>query len=250
VVHYGVLPSDDVLVGRLRRGDDAAFELILTAWSPSMLRLARAFVSSGASAEEVVQDAWLAVIRGIDGFQGRASLRTWIFRILVNAAKKRGIRDRRVVPSGSLLAEDLPVEYAGPGSAASRFYPAGDRGAGRWRPERAPQPWSEPESAAEHAETLRVVRDAMTDLPARTRAVLLLRDMEGYTSDEVCELLDISPGNQRVLLHRARLQVRARLAVHFAEPAEPQKVSASSHIATEGSSVTVRVRHDNSSLTR
>ncbi len=208
--HDGTLPPDDVLAERLRRGDDDAFELILDAWSPAMLRLARSFVSCGASAEEVVQDAWLAVIRGIGGFQGRASLHTWVFRILVNTAKKRGIRDRRLVPLGSLLDEDFGVDQG-------RFRPAGERAAVRSRPDRAPQRWSEPETAAQDAEIQRVLRQAMSELPDRSRAVLLLRDMEGYSSQEVCALLDISPGNQRVILHRTRALVRGRLAAYFAE---------------------------------
>ncbi len=195
--HDGTLPPDDVLAERLRRGDDDAFELILDAWSPAMLRLARSFVSCGASAEEVVQDAWLAVVRGIGGFQGRASLHTWVFRILVNTAKKRGICDRRLVPLGSMLDEESSVAPSWPG--------------------RAPQRWSEPETAAQDAEIRRVIRQAISELPYRSRAVLLLRDMEGYSSQEVCALLDISPGNQRVILHRTRVLVRGRLAAYFAE---------------------------------
>jgi RNA polymerase sigma-70 factor (ECF subfamily) len=193
----------DLLTERLRRGDESAFALLLDTWSPSMLRLARSFVSTNASAEEVVQESWLAVYRGISAFEGRSSLRTWVFRILVNTAKKRGIAESRTIPYGSLFAED-----------------EGAADPGRLRPVRGPfaehsDRRSEPEDAAEHAEILRVVEQAMTELPERTRAVLALRDMQGYTSQEVCALLRISPGNQRVLLHRARTVVRGRLTAYL-----------------------------------
>jgi RNA polymerase sigma-70 factor (ECF subfamily) len=194
----------DLLTERLRRGDESAFALLLDTWSPSMLRLARSFVSTGASAEEVVQESWLAVYRGISAFEGRSSLRTWVFRILVNTAKKRGIAESRTIPFGSLFAED-----EGAATDPSRLRPV--RGVFAEHSDRG----SEPEDAAERAEILRVVEQAMTGLPERTRAVLALRDMQGYTSQEVCALLRISPGNQRVLLHRARAVVRGRLAAYL-----------------------------------
>lgn len=206
--HQDVQSPQDPLVERLRLGDEAAFAMLLDSWSPSMLRLARSFVSTGASAEEVVQECWLAVFRGISAFEGRSSLRTWVFRILVNTAKKRGVAENRIIPLGSLLTQDqgdvidpTPLRLVG-GRAPDH-------------PGAAPHRWSEPEDAAEHAEILRVVEQAMTAMPQRTRTVLALRDMQGYTSDEVCALLDISPGNQRVLLHRARAVVRGRLVAYF-----------------------------------
>jgi RNA polymerase sigma-70 factor (ECF subfamily) len=208
--HEGALPADQLLAHRLRAGDESAFQQVLDAWSPSMLRLARSFVSTNASAEEVVQDAWFAVIRGIDGFEGRSSLKTWVFRILVNTAKKRGISESRTVPFGSLLAED-----EGPTVDPSRFRPGGVPYSGHWKADRAPQHWPEPEQAAERAEVMRVVGRVLAKLPDRSRIVLTLRDMEGYSSDEVCELLEISPGNQRVILHRARAAVRAELEAYF-----------------------------------
>ncbi|MEU4313971.1 sigma-70 family RNA polymerase sigma factor [Nocardia sp. NPDC024068] len=206
----GTLPPDDVLTDRLRAGDEQYFQLVLDAWSGSMLRLARSFVSSNASAEEVVQETWLAVIRGIDNFEGRAALKTWVFRILVNTAKKRGTKESRTIPFGSLTSDD-----EGPTVDPGRFRPVGDPYPGHWLPGEQPRRWSEPENAAERAEILRAVGAAVATLPERSRIVITLRDVEGYSSEEVCEMLDISPGNQRVILHRARAVVRAALEDYF-----------------------------------
>nr|WP_246461790.1 sigma-70 family RNA polymerase sigma factor [Nocardia transvalensis] len=204
------MPPDDVLADRLRAGDERSFQLVLDAWSASMLRLARSFVSSNASAEEVVQETWLAVIRGIDGFEGRSALKTWVFRILVNTAKKRGTKESRTIPFGSMTPDDEAATVE-----PSRFQPVGDPYPGHWRPGEKPQRWSEPENAAERSEVLRTVAAAVATLADRSRIVITLRDMEGYSSEEVCEMLDISPGNQRVILHRARAVVRAALAGYF-----------------------------------
>ncbi|WP_030523497.1 RNA polymerase sigma factor [Nocardia rhamnosiphila] len=212
-----VTPEGD-LADRLRRGDETAFETILDQWSPAMLRLARSFVSTNASAEEVVQDVWVAVIRGIDGFEGRSSLKTWVFRILVNTAKKRGIRERRTIPFGSLVGPD-----EGPTVEPGRFRAEDDPYPGHWRAGREPHRWSEPESSAERAEVLRVVGESLSELPERSQVLLVLRDIEGYSSEEVCELLDISPGNQRVILHRARAAVRARLEEYFGATGEVRR---------------------------
>ena len=205
------LPPDAELADRLRAGDEAAFRLVLDAWSPSMLRLARSFVSTDGSAEEVVQEAWLGVIKGIDRFEGRAALKTWVFRILVNIAKGRGVKESRTLPFSSLLPED-----EGPAVDPSRFRPASDPYPGGWNPGQKPQAWALPESEALHGEVRRVVAEALAALPDRHRVVVTLRDVEGYDSDEVCDLLNISPGNQRVILHRARAAVRTRLETYFA----------------------------------
>jgi RNA polymerase sigma-70 factor (ECF subfamily) len=205
------LPPDAELADRLRDGDEAAFRLVLDAWSPSMLRLARSFVSTKDSAEEVVQEAWLGVIQGIDRFEGRAALKTWVLRILVNIAKGRGATESRTLPFSSLLRED-----EGPAVDRSRFRSASDPYPGHWNPGRKPQAWALPESEALHGEVRRVVGEALAALPDRHRIVVTLRDVEGYASDEVCRLLNISPGHQRVILHRARAQVRARLETYFA----------------------------------
>ncbi|MFC6011080.1 RNA polymerase sigma factor [Nocardia lasii] len=207
---HGTLPPDDVLVAELRAGADSTFILVVDAWSGSMVRLARSFVSTDASAEEVVQEAWLAVVRGIDRFEGRSSLKTWVYRILVNTAKKRGIKEHRTVPFATLLPED-----EAPAVDPHRFRPPGDRYAGHWAIGQKPQPWSEPEDAAERAELGRRLAAAVAALPERHRAVLTLRDIEGYSSDEVCALLEISAGNQRVILHRARAAVRTHLEQYF-----------------------------------
>ena len=204
------LPPDPDLVERLRRRDEAAFAAVLDAWSAGMLRVARGFVSTAASAEEVVQDTWLAVIQGLDGFGGRSSLKTWVFRILVNTAKRRGARESRTVPwSGLPTAED-----AGPTVDPSRFLEPGQEWAGHWR--EFPADWPRPEQAVLDGEVRARAVVALAGLPARQRVVITLRDVEGYTSDEVCSILEISAANQRVLLHRARAFVRGRLEEYFA----------------------------------
>jgi RNA polymerase sigma-70 factor (ECF subfamily) len=204
------LPADDILVAGLKAGDEEAFARLLDGWSASMLRLARAFVSTEASAEEVVQDTWLAVIQGIDRFQGRSSLRTWVYRILVNTAKKRGTRERRTVPWTSLVAEDDPEPTVDP----SRFRGAADPYPGHWVVFPAAWPSTETEVLAHELRV--VVATALEVLPPRQRAVITLRDIDGYGADEVCTLLEITAANQRVLLHRARAAVRGRLEQYFA----------------------------------
>ena len=197
-----VLPADDVLVAGLRSGDEATFASLLDSWSASMLRLARAFVSTDASAEEVVQDTWLAVIRGVQGFHGASSLRTWVYRILVNTAKKRGVKEKRTVPWTSVEPD------GGPTVDPSRFRGAEDEYPGHWR--------EFPESWVLDGELRKVVGRALDELPERQRVVVALRDVEGHTSEEVCTMLEISPANQRVLLHRGRALVRTRLEAYFA----------------------------------
>jgi RNA polymerase sigma-70 factor (ECF subfamily) len=205
------LPPDGELVERLREREEAAFAAVLDAWSTGMLRVARGFVSTTASAEEVVQDTWLAVIQGLDGFAGRSSLKTWVFRILVNTAKRRGARESRTVPWSALpTAED-----AGPTVDPSRFVAPGHEWTGHWREFPATWPW--PEQAALDGEVRARAAAALAGLPERQRVVLTLRDVEGYGSDEVCSILEISAANQRVLLHRARAAVRAQLERYFAE---------------------------------
>jgi RNA polymerase sigma-70 factor (ECF subfamily) len=198
--------SDDVLIAGLLARDDAVFASLLDRWSRSMLRVARSFVSTQASAEEVVQDTWLAVIQGIDRFEGRSSLRTWVYRILVNTARKRGANEYRTVPWSSLsTAEDAGGLAAHP----FRFRGSEDQYPGGWRSD--PERSASTESAVIAAETRATVGAALDTLPERQRIVITLRDVIGHTSGEVCEMLDISAGNQRVLLHRARAAVRSEL---------------------------------------
>jgi RNA polymerase sigma-70 factor (ECF subfamily) len=192
-----MLPADDVLVAGLRSGDEATFARLLDSWSASMLRLARSFVSTDASAEEVVQDTWLAVIRGVDGFQGASSLRTWVYRILVNTAKKRGVKEKRTVPWTSLEPD------GGPTVDPDRFRGPQDAHPGHWR--EFPEPWVLGD------EFRHVVARALDQLPERQRVVVTLRDVDGHSSEEVCAMLEISAANQRVLLHRGRAAVRAHV---------------------------------------
>ena len=207
---HAELPPDDALVSRLRGHDETAFALVLDAWSGGMLRLARSFVSTADSAAEVVQETWLAVIQSLDGFEGRSSLKTWVYRILVNTAKRRGIREGRVIPLSSLV----PDSDEGPTVDPSRFREAGQPYPGHWK--EFPAPWPSPEQAALDGEVRVQVTRALAELPERQRIVITLRDVEGYDSDEVCAILEITAANQRVLLHRARAFVRGRLEEYFA----------------------------------
>lgn len=197
------LPADEVLVARLRHGDEAAFALLLDSWSGGMRRVAASYVATRASADEVVQDTWLAVIEHIDSFEGRSSLKHWVYRIVANSAKRRGRREHRTIPSGGFVPGDEVTV------APARFVPGGQPYAGHWH--ELPSPWPSPEQETLAAEMSRLVAEAVCRLPARQGAVITLRDIEGHTSQETCSLLDISPANQRVLLHRARAGVRAEL---------------------------------------
>jgi RNA polymerase sigma-70 factor (ECF subfamily) len=195
------------LVAALRSGDESAFEYLVDAHSAWLLRLARQYVSTDAVAMEVVGDTWLAVVKGIDRFEGRSSLRTWIARILMNQARTRGVREARSVP----FASAAPAGDGEPGGFdPDRFVSGLHRDTGRWS--RPPTDWSTlPETRVESTETLDRVRAAIETLPERQREVITLRDVEGWTSAEVCDALGLSEGNQRVLLHRARSAVRRSL---------------------------------------
>ena len=199
------------LLGLLRAGDRNAFAELVDTWSPMLLRVALLHVSTRASAEEVVQDTWLAVIGQLDRFEGRSSLRTWVFRILENQARSRGVRESRAVPWSSAFG-DGGAEDGGPTVDPSRFRGPDDRWPGGWTMAGRPTPWDPPpEDAAVAAEVRRELRTALDELPDRQRTVVELRDVHGLTSDEVCNRLGLSPGNQRILLHRGRARLRARL---------------------------------------
>jgi RNA polymerase sigma-70 factor, ECF subfamily len=205
-------PADRELVDRLRLGDEAAFSGIVSGWSPMMLRVARGHVSTDASCEEVVQETWMAVVRGIDRFEGRSSLRTWVFRILTNLAKTRGVREARSVPMSSWA----PADVDGPTVAPDRFRAADDQYPHNWTPVGAPTPWQPgPEQSAVAGETRELLGAALQGLPERQRVVVTLRDVHGLSSDEVCAALDLSPANQRVLLHRGRAKLRAVLEDYY-----------------------------------
>ena len=203
---YAEPMADDVLLERLRTGDEDAFATLLDGWSGGMLRLARSFVSTEESAAEVVQETWLAVIEGIDRFEGRSSLKTWVYRILTNTAKRRGVREYKVVPMSS-------VDDSGPTVDPSRFRPAGDPFPGHWW--EFPPAWPSPEQGLLSGEVRAYLTEALAELPERQRVVVVLRDIEGCPYDEVCELLGITPANQRVLLHRARAFLRGKLEDYY-----------------------------------
>jgi RNA polymerase sigma-70 factor (ECF subfamily) len=199
---------DEALLQRLRAGDETAFMDLVGRYGPLMLRVALSHVGSRSVAEEVVQEAWLGVLTGLDRFEGRSSLKTWIMRIAANQARSRGERERRTVPVSALVADE-----GEPAVEPSRFRPLHDpRYPGGWA--RPPQDWPEQHLLA--GETLQLVRDAIAGLPPRQQEVILLRDVEGWAPDEISDALGLSPANQRVLLHRARSTVRGRLE-HYLE---------------------------------
>ena len=198
------ISDDERVLAALRVGDEQAFLVLVQRLHPSMLHVALAFVPSRAVAEEVVQEAWLGVLKGLAQFEGRSSLRRWIFGILSNCARTRGFREARSVPLSSLGAEDDSEPAVDP----SRFRPPyHSHWPGHWSS--PPTPW--PEEQLLRREAVEAVERAIQDLPPGQRAVITLRDIQGCESAEVCDVLGISEGNQRVLLHRARSKVRAHL---------------------------------------
>jgi RNA polymerase sigma-70 factor (ECF subfamily) len=203
--------DESELLAALRAGDEAVFSRVVNDWSRPMLMLARGFVSTEASAEEVVQETWLAVIKGLDRFEGRSALRTWVYRILVNTAKSRGVKEHRALPWSSVAGDD-----AGPSLDPALFQIAGEAYPGHWRA--APSAWPDDiavEGSVLAGEVRRELRTVLEQLPERQRIVLTLRDVLGHTSDEVCDMLQISQANQRVLLHRARTAARAGIATYL-----------------------------------
>jgi RNA polymerase sigma-70 factor (ECF subfamily) len=202
--------DDAVLVAALRAGDEAAFAWLVDRYTPSLRRLAGTYVSIPAVAEEAVQDTWLAVITGVERFEQRSSVKTWLHGILVNVARAKGVREHRSIPFASLATGLEDGETA---VDPDRFQSSRDRWPGHWAA--PPMPWDEtPEGRALALETLRIVRTAVDTLAPAQRAVISLRDLEGWSADEVCNALGISDTNQRVLLHRARSRVRSALEAH------------------------------------
>ncbi|MCV2487847.1 RNA polymerase sigma factor [Geodermatophilus sp. YIM 151500] len=200
------------VLARLGNGDRAAFAEIVDAWSPVMLRVALLYVSTQATAEEVVQETWLAVIRSLGRFEGRSSLKTWVFRILENRSRTRGRQEARTVPWSSAFPSDDGETGAEPTVDPRRFRGTDDAYPCHWTPDGMPVAWQPPpEDAVMAAEVRRQLRAALDELPVRQRTVVELRDVHGLTSEEVCERLGISPANQRILLHRGRARLRAGL---------------------------------------
>lgn len=196
------------LLARLRAGDAAAFSALVARHAGALLRLATTFLKDRAAAEEVVQDAWLALFEHVATFEGRASLRTWLFQVVANRARTRLAREGRSVPFSAFEAQGDGGE---PAVDPDRF-----DAAGHWR---APPPaWAtdDPERIAQAAETRALLERAIADLPEAMRAVIVLRDVDGLEADEICNVLGISVSNQRVLLHRARTRVRQALELHLA----------------------------------
>lgn len=204
-------PDDGELLRRLRAGDEAAFRGVVRRYHDTLRQLARAIVSSDALADEAIQETWLAVVRGLDSFEGRSALRTWVCRILVNRARTLAARDRRSVPM-SALGDEADADAID----ADRFAAGGG-----WQ--RPPAPWGDedPASLVQRRELVALVGEAMAQLPERQRAVLLLRDVQGWDAADVCAVLELSEANQRVLLHRARAQVRDALERHLTPRSQP-----------------------------
>jgi RNA polymerase sigma-70 factor (ECF subfamily) len=202
----GASAGDDehVLVQALRHGDERAFAAVVRRHHAAMVRVARLYVADRTAAEEVVQDTWAVVFASVDRFEERSSLKTWIYRILVNRARTRGEREHRTMPFCALERDD------GPAVDPSLFRD------GAWAT--PPRPWTDPERRLLNLEVREALRTALAQLPERQRAVVTLRDVEGLDAEEVAQLLGVSDGAQRVLLHRGRTKLRAALAGVLDEP--------------------------------
>ena len=208
-----IVDEDSELLVRLRAGDEEAFMTLVDKYGPLMLRIALSHVRSRAVAEDVVGEAWLGVVQGLSRFEGRSSLKTWLLRIVANRARTRGEREARSIPLSSLGGAEAGEDE--PAVDPERFFPADHPTyPGAWAI--PPQSWARlPEEKLLASETLQQVRAAIAKLPPRQQEVITLRDIEGWEPEEVSEALELTPGNQRVLLHRARSKVRADLERYF-----------------------------------
>jgi len=197
--------EDRDLVAALRAGDEAVFTRLVRELGPGMLRIARSHVATHAVAEEVVQEAWLAALNSLDRFEGRSAFKTWLYRILMNTAISRGEREARSIPFATLAGDGAEGE---PAVDPSRFQTEG-RWAGHWT---GPvESWASPEPRLLQAEAREVIDRTIAELPEAQATVITMCDIEGFDPDEICNVLDISLTNQRVLLHRARSRVRQAL---------------------------------------
>ena len=200
--------DDSQLVAAIRDGDETAFVTVVERYHASLQRLARMYVD-WSSVEDVVQETWIGVLHGLASFEGRASFKTWLFRILINRARTRAVRNARTIPfSAWVQAETEAEDYA---VDPSRFRSADDPYPGHWVSLRKPSADDLPEEQLLAGELDNVVRVALSTLPPAQAEVVRLRDVEGLPSEDVCQLLNLSEGNQRVLLHRGRSKIRAAL---------------------------------------
>jgi RNA polymerase sigma-70 factor (ECF subfamily) len=199
-----LIASDEQIVAALRAGDERTFRELFERSYPMMKRVARGYVASDAVAEEVVQETWMAVVAGLERFQGRSALGTWIFSILTNQAKTHSARERRALPF-SCVAPDVEEPSVDP----DRFQKDDEAWPGHWAT--PPRPWQKPERRLLSLEAREQLKEALAQLPERQRLIVVLRDIEGLSAEEVCDLLGLSQQNQRVLLHRGRSRVRAFL---------------------------------------
>jgi RNA polymerase sigma-70 factor (ECF subfamily) len=208
--------TEEHILAQLREGDEEAFSALVRRHSPSMTRVAMAFVSRRAVAEEVVQETWLNVLRGLGGFEAKSSLRTWIYAILGNCARRRAEQEQRFVPLSELAADEASGDELG--VSRDRFFDGG-RWAGMWSS--AVPRWDDvPEERLVSGELRETLLEAINALPRMQRAVITLRDIEGWPSGEVCAYLGVTDGNQRVLLHRARATARAAIERYREEGGE------------------------------
>jgi RNA polymerase sigma-70 factor (ECF subfamily) len=208
-----IVRDESGLVAALREGDEAAFAQLVDQYTPAMLRVARGYAPTRQIAEEVVQETWIALLKGISKFEGRSSLRTWLFAVVINIAKQRGVRERRDADAEIAAFTGGTVDPARFRAADDPMWP------GHWKERQEPAAFPDtPEGSVLANELTTVARHELDKLPERQRIVVSLRDMLGFDSSEVCELLNISLANQRVLLHRGRAAVRQALENYLEDP--------------------------------